>query len=68
MIPVIPPGSTRSMQINVQAPDSDVTVLNIASVDSNEIDPVPGNNTDTETTDVGRDADVIMISGFEGPP
>ncbi len=65
MIPMMPSGSSRTMQINVLAPDAELDVTNSASVSANEPDPSLGNNTETEVTTVMIDPDILFRDGYE---
>ncbi len=65
MIPSMPPSSSRSMQINVLAPDDELDVINSASVSANEPDPNLSNNTAIETTTVMVDPDILFKDSYE---
>ena len=49
---VMPVGAQATATIDIFTPTATGTIFNFAEVESNEIDPVPANNTTTEATDV----------------
>jgi uncharacterized repeat protein (TIGR01451 family) len=51
------PAATVTIKVTPQSPGQ---ITNSASVESNEDDPAPGNNTDTETTTVNAAADLSV--------
>ncbi|MEM7708516.1 MAG: hypothetical protein AAF358_23375 [Pseudomonadota bacterium] len=58
-------GDSRSVDINVQAPDTDTQMTMIATASAAEIDPQSINNTAAETTEVVSPVDTLFSSGFE---
>jgi uncharacterized repeat protein (TIGR01451 family) len=48
----LPVGAAPALTITVTAPPAAQTLVNVASVEAQELDPVPGNNSDTESTTV----------------
>ncbi len=58
-------GDSRTVDINVQAPDTDTQMTMVATASASEVDPQSINNTAAETTDVVAPVDMLFSSGFE---